>query len=269
MSTSYAEGCTRRAAALATLVSRVEVALIDGPGLILVRGGNLLAEDREFLATAQAILCKLLGTLSPQDDKGHLMKEVTVVAGSAYDVLSTVSHRGRAEMLPHSDSAEIVSLMCVNPAIIGGETKLVSSMKVHELLQRKAPDALEHLYRNLPIDVSGKAADVDGGGYIRRPVFEMSGGRIRCHYNRRRINEGARKAGEQFEADIGAALDLMDTIVGSPELIHEVTLQCGDNLLINNDFILHGRNAYRDFQEDCAVRLLLRVWLTLDEQRRA
>lgn len=256
----------RHLSVIAALVSQIRSALIDGSGFILVRHGTLRPEKQELLKVGQAALCKSLGTLCPHDNKGRLVKEVTAEKLNENATPFTVSHRSRTEMFPHSDSAEIVSLLCITSAVIGGETTLASSIKAHEVLQQSWPDALQLLYRELPIEIKGKAEDVNGTGFMKRRVFEMRGGRMRCHYNRRRTDEGARMARECFDVDVIAALDTMDEIAAREDLTHRLKLQSGDNLFINNDFVLHGRTSYVDPPAHLPARLLLRTWVTLSER---
>ena len=73
------------------------------------------------------------------DRLGHVRKEKDNPTNRGYI--------GDQELTPHSDPFPLIGLMCVSRAEIGGESRLVSGIAIHNEILRTRPDLLEPLYR--------------------------------------------------------------------------------------------------------------------------
>ena len=104
------------------------------------------------------------------------------------------------ELSLHTDSAEIVGLLCVRDAKEGGLSIYASSLKVHEIIEREHPEYLPVLERGFFCDRRGEEApDDDPVTPYRVPVFSTSDGLLSCRYVRGVIDNGAAALGDRIE----------------------------------------------------------------------
>lgn len=76
----------------------------------------------------------------------------------------------------HADDADVVGLLCIARALEGGESDIVSSHHVYNVLQRERPDVLKTLTE--PIWYFDRKGEVSQGQepYIRSSVFFLESG---------------------------------------------------------------------------------------------
>ena len=83
----------------------------------------------------------------------------------------------------HADDSDIVGLLCIARALEGGESDIVSSHNVYNVLRRERPDVLKTLIQ--PIWYFDRKGEVSKGQdpYIRTSVFYLEpgdNGRVYC-----------------------------------------------------------------------------------------
>src|SRR6185503_19129861 len=57
------------------------------------------------------------------------------------------AYRNKQELSPHTDSADLVGLVCLRQAESGGVSRLTSAVSVHNTMLAENPEVLERLYR--------------------------------------------------------------------------------------------------------------------------
>ncbi len=176
--------------------------------------------------------------------------------------ISDHSHRGyesAAELPFHSDRCDLLSLLCVRQAPIGGETRIVSAYEAYCTLSRVAPKFAEVLCRPVPIDLRDT---ISGAQWALMPIFSFEKGTFVARYVRRfieasqRFNDAPRLTGEQH-----AAFDTLDSILNEPGMSLDLRLKPGDWLLVDNHRLFHARTEFQDAPDPTQARLLLRTWL--------
>ena len=163
----------------------------------------------------------------------------------------------------HTDRADVVALLCVRQAAAGGTSRLVSSVAVHNEIQRRRPDLLKLLYgpyyRSRLGEESGGAQSV-----YPLPVFGLRDGKLTSHYSRtyveaaQRLPQVPKMTTTQWEA-----LDLLAEV--AEQFCLEVRMEPGDLQFLNNHIVYHARAAYEDDQT--SQRLLYRIWLSVANHR--
>ncbi|MDG1438777.1 MAG: TauD/TfdA family dioxygenase, partial [Emcibacteraceae bacterium] len=63
------------------------------------------------------------------------------------------------------------------------------------------------------------------------------------------------------------ALDMFDALANDPDLCFEMQLQAGDMQFVYNHSQLHDRTGYLDWPDPAKRRHLMRLWLSIDEDR--
>ena len=243
----------------ASTIEAVHSQVHAGRGLFLLRGLNVEECDREMLEVLYFGLACRLGSVLTQNSDGDFIRRVTDAGEQLADKYQARSHRGRGEMLPHSDSADIVGLFCVRPAKCGGGTRVCSSAAVFNEIVERHPEHLDALRNGFYFDLTGKSAA--GVSERRLPVFAYERGRVVCQFNKSRIEAGMSIAGVGLTHTETAALEYVNQLAVRPDLALHFELRSGDILFLNNNYVLHARDAYEDWPEPDRKRLLLRIWL--------
>lgn len=169
----------------------------------------------------------------------------------------------------HTDSSardcmpDLVALLCIQPAPVGGESLVVSGAAAHEQLRSDDPGALTTLYREFVRDIvtPGSGKTLEALIHNRFPVFSQGlyGPGLSFRYMRYWIEKG------HEEADIGlanadmAALDTLDQLLESPPAAARFKLQAGDQLWVNNHIVAHNRTAYEE--DTTRPRHFVRMWI--------
>ena len=179
------------------------------------------------------------------------------------------AYRNKQELSPHTDSCDLVGLMCLRSATTGGVSQLTSALSVHNAMLDEDPEALEALYRGYVFHRRGeqKPGDLPHTPY-RVPVYSNIEGKVSARYVRTYVEAGEAAAGRPMGAAELAVLDRFEEISKRRELMLQFTLQPGEMYFINNYTILHARTAFDDgdARED-QRRHLLRLWLDVAGMR--
>lgn len=248
---------------LPTLAPRLRSLLdevLNGRGFVLIKGLPVERWTRRQQAVAFLIIGRHLGDLRMQNAQGHLLGHVRDLGRSSDDP-NTRIYQTRERQTYHTDSCDVVGLMCLQSAKSGGLSSLVSSTTIFNEMRRRRPDLLQVLLEPIETDRRGEVPE-GGQPYFNIPVFNYHDGLVSAIYQRQYI-ESARRFPEvpaltplQIEA-----LDLFDDLANDPQLHLMMELQPGDIQLVHNHTILHDRTAFEDFPESERKRHLLRLWL--------
>jgi hypothetical protein len=161
----------------------------------------------------------------------------------------------------HTDSCDIVGLLCVRRAKAGGLSSIVSSVTVYNEMRARRPDLAAVLFEPICTDRRG---EVPAGmkPWFTIPVFNWHDGRLTTMYVRRYI-ESAQRFPEvpRLTPLQGEAMDLLDTLVEDPALHLYMDFEPGDIQLVHNHQVLHDRTEFQDWPEPERKRHLLRLWL--------
>lgn len=273
---SEAEGATIDVAlltpddvSLPTLVPRLRVLMdevLNGRGFVLIKGLPVESWTTREAALAFLVIGVQLGALRMQNAAGHLLGHVKDLGRSSADP-DTRIYQTHERQTFHTDSCDVVGLLCLRAAKSGGLSSLVSSTTIFNEMRRRRPDLLEVLLAPIETDRRGEVPE-GSKPYFNIPVFNYHEGLVSAIYQRQYI-ESARRfpdvpplTEKQIEA-----LDLFDELANDPELHLMMELEPGDIQLVHNHTILHDRTAFEDFPEPERKRHLLRLWLAPPDAR--
>ena len=256
--------------ACAEVMAQVRDTLRAGIGLAVldrVPVERYTGEENRALAW---LLGSLLGRLVAQKWDGTMIYDVHDTGRALeYGVRRSVTS---LDLTFHTDAPwldlppELVGLYCINPALEGGVSRFVSLCSVHNELRRRHPERLARLYRPFPWDRQAEHAQADGKT-TRRPIFRYTGGAFTAAFNEKLVATGADLAESPLDDEGREALEAMRTIVDSPELWVEFTIERGQVQFINNRQFAHSRTDFKDSAEPQRKRHLIRLW-TREEGRR-
>jgi hypothetical protein len=247
-------------------LANIREQLLDGPGLVLIRGFPVERYNRAQAAAAFFGIGCYLGRAVSQNAKGHVLGHVKKLTDSDYNVNPNErGYRTSVDQRFHADSCDIVGLMCLQTPKSGGLSSVASTVAVHNEMLARRPDLVRVLAGPIYWDRRGEVPEGKDPWYVL-PVFNYDGGWFSCRYARQYIDSTQRF--EQVPRTTPAqqeALDMMDTLLA--ELHLKMQFQTGDIQFLFNHVTLHGRTAFEDWPEPERKRHLFRLWLTIDGER--
>lgn len=212
------------------------------------------------------LLCSLMSKPVAQRFDGTMTfdvldRKVPVVPGSG--IRPTVTN---ADLTFHNDNSynspqpDYVALLCLDRALRGGLSKVVSVYTVHNRLLDDHGPALERLYRPFWYDRYREHAPGESG--VRRgPVFAYDGSRLEARVAIPEIRAGYVLAGEEMDAGTRDAIDALRQVFAAPDLPVEFLLDRGQIQIVNNRHTLHSRTDFVDSEDGTRKRHLVRLWL--------
>jgi hypothetical protein len=233
---------------------------LSGRGFVLIKALPVERWIKREAAIAFLGIGMHLGNLRMQNAAGHLLGHVRDLGRSSQDP-DTRIYQTRERQTHHTDSCDVVGLLCLRTAKSGGFSSLVSSTTIFNEMRRRRPDLLKILLEPIETDRRGEVPE-GGKAYFSIPVFNWHDGLLSTIYQRQYIESARRFPGvaplslAQIEA-----LDLLDELANDPNLNLTMELQPGDIQLVHNHTILHDRTAFEDFAEPERKRHLLRLWV--------
>lgn len=240
--------------------------LLHGVGVKVMRG---LPIGRYSQKTATAIFCGIgahLGHARSQNAQGHILGHVRDIGADANDPNSRIYQTSQRQTF-HTDSADVVGLLCIREAMEGGKSLLVSAQSIYNKMRATRPDLLEKLFDPIATDRRGEVP-VGAKPFMEIPPLSWHVGHLTVFYQRQYIDSAQRfdDAMRLTPAHV-EALDLFDALANDPELHFGMQLEPGDMQFVYNHSQLHDRTGFKDWPNPAERRHLLRLWLTVEGDR--
>ena len=235
--------------------------LLQGRGFIVIRGIPVERYSIEEVAAALLGLGAYFGKPVSQNGKGHILGHVKDLGRSIDDPTARIYQTTHRQTF-HTDSADIVALLCLKTAKAGGLSRIVSSIFLHNEMLRRRPDLTAVLFEPFCFDRRGEVAP-GKNGYYETPIFHWHADRLSVFYGNRYYIESAQRFPDVPRLTLQQieALDLFDALANDPANYLDIEFKPGDIQLIHNHVILHDRTDYEDWPEPERKRHLLRLWL--------
>ncbi len=242
-------------------LTRLKETLLHGIGFEVIRG---LPIERYDQRTAATIFCGIgahMGSARSQNAAGHILGHVRDTGASSKDANTRIYQTAERQSF-HTDSADIVGLMCLRDAREGGDSLLVSALAIYNRLRAGRPDLLERLFDPIATDRRG---EVPPGAkpYMEIPVFSWYEGHLTVFYQRQYIESAQRFDGAmRLTPEHVEALDRLDALANDPGMHVRMRLEPGDMQFVYNHSQLHDRTSFVDWPDPGKRRHLLRLWLS-------
>jgi hypothetical protein len=234
---------------LAERLSHILNHVLEGRGFALLRGLPVQQWGLRLSAVAFLGLGLHWARLRSQNKRGHLLGHVKDMGLASKDPNVRI-YQTKERQNYHTDSCDVVGLLCLHPARSGGQSSLVSSVTLYNEMLKRSPDLAAVLFEPIETDRRGEV----GGGqkpFFCIPVFNWYSGLLTTIYHRNYI-DSARRFPEvsPLRPKQIQALDLFDHLANDSALHFSMDLQMGDIQLVHNHTLLHDRTAF----EDCPNR---------------
>ena len=248
---------------LPTLAREVEEwrrTIEQGCGFVVVGALPVDRWSREDTALAFWGLGHHLGIPGAQNPDQELLGHVRDY-GEAGDNPSVRLYRTAANIGFHCDAADVVGLLCLQPARNGGQSRVVSTVTLYNALLERRPDLARRLFAPFKLDGRGESRP-GTPPYSQLPPCRFARGELRTFYHSEYMRSVARLEGVALSDEERAVLDLYDTLAADPEVHLDMWLKAGEMQFLSNHTLAHARTAYEDDPD--RARHLLRLWLSLN-----
>ncbi len=235
--------------------------LENGRGCVLIKGLEVERYDRSRIEAMYWALTVLMGQPMHHNPDGDVIGEVTD-KGLDYNDPLIRGYKTRQKLYFHCDGLDMVSLLCLQPSMSGGESQIASSMAVYNEILMTRPEYLPVLYEGFHFNLRGEGEAGETHPVTRHkvPVYSWCDGRLSCRYLRKAIIEGQEFIGEPISDLAREALDYIQELCVSDRFRYDMTFEQGDIQILNNYVTLHSRAAFEDWPDGTRKRNLLRIW---------
>src|SRR5205807_4478597 len=151
------------------LKARVDDEVLNGRGFILMRGLPVERWTMREAATAYFGLGSHLGSARSQNGKGHVLGHVQDLGLASHDPNVRIYQTHERQTF-HTDSCDIVGLLCLKAARSGGLSARVSSTTIFNEMRWQRPDLLKLLFQPVATDRRGEVPEGQKP-YFQIPTF--------------------------------------------------------------------------------------------------
>jgi len=234
--------------------------LLEGCGFFIISGSNLNSFNKEEKIFIHLIISQILGKLLIQNSKNELFVEIKDIGKSMKD--GARYHHTREGGSYHTDGSHIysnppdyVGLVCINTAKNGGLSKFMSAYTIHnKLLEKK--NLLNILYEPFHHDKRGENKEKESPTQFG-PIFEYIDGKLNFKYQRELIVSGHEKVNSPLTDSQKEALDFLDSILQIENYVITFGLKKGDLMFSNNNWLIHDRTTFEDYEDENLKRFSL------------
>ena len=227
-------------------------------GVVVLKGLPVTKYSKQELQMIYIGMGTYIGAPLKQSTQGEIIQDVYDQGENLYAI--TGRGTNSSNRLPwHTDRCDVVSLLCLNKAAVGGESKLASLTNVYNKIYQEHPEYAEALCEPF---YHGRAPfePEDVRQWYRLPVFTNFNGKFASRYLRRFIEIGQDyEEVPRFKEVQVDALNYLDARLNDPDVCLDLAFDVGDIQFLNNFVICHSRNEYRDSDQES--RFLFRLWL--------
>ena len=178
------------------------------------------------------------------------------------------AYRNSRELTLHTDRADVVGMLCVQKAAVGGVSGYASFHTIYNEILATRPALLEPLFAGFPYHRRGEESPGEPAiTPYRVPVLSESEGALSGVFLRAYIEMAAKDRAVPLTEEEMAALDYFEEVGRREDVKLTFTLEPGHAIFFNNCTMLHNRTSFEDDPDPARRRHLLRLWLMLDGLR--
>ncbi len=233
-------------------------------GIASIRGFPLNYFDEIETIIAYIGISSYFGNLRPQNKHGWLLSHIR-------DFKTSITNTGlisqtNGYMAAHTDSCDVVGLLCLSLPDNGGGNYVASSLAILEHMELVYPDYTDALRSFFPYDRRGEKTQ-DQDPWYMMPIVTWHESKWSIAFNRQYIEmcqdlypDAPRVSKLQWEA-----IACFESFTRDPFYKYNTNFEPGTIQFLNNHVCVHGRESYVD--TDSNSRHLLRLWLSPDNAR--
>lgn len=239
--------------------------VLHGRGFVVLRRFPLDRYSAEELGAIFWGLGTHFGRAVSQSPLGDRIGHVVDVGGKDR---RERAYRNSRELTLHTDRADVLGMLCLQPAMSGGVSGYASAHTIHNEILATRPDLLEPLYAGFRYHRRGEQLPGEPGITAEPvPVLSTSEGETSVVFLRSYIEMAADELQAPLSEPQRAALDYFEEVAARDDVKLSFTMEPGEAIFFNNCMMLHNRTSFEDHPDPARKRHLLRLWLMLDGVR--
>jgi hypothetical protein len=227
----------------------------NGWGFAILRGLPVLDSEPDMIKLSW-LVAQHIGTPVTQSNLADLVGNVRQEAGAS----ERRGYKSASASHFHCDFTPLAALFCWKQAISGGESRLISTSAIHDIMLKERPDLLPLCYDDVPFGRLGENRG-DEPAFSTQPIFTNGPDGFGGFFSRTLIRWAIEDGAPPISKSQEEAVDFLDEITHRSSLEFLYLLQPGDLLLLNNYRVLHGRSEFVDDDDPDRRRHLFRIWL--------
>ena len=247
------------------LMQSVREGVDNGTGFAIVDRLPVDRLGKDISTKVYWLLMSMAGRPVAQKWDGTLVYDVTdtgLKSEAGNGVRSSKTNGGQGF---HNDNSfnlapDFVGLLCLQTAMKGGISGIVSFESVYNLLLDEQRDVIERLYEPFYFDRQREHAP-DDPLVTFKPVVETDGERLNVNFSPRLVEQGYKVAGVDMDAGTKQALDALCRTTETAGLAKRFEFERGQIQIVNNRRLGHRRTGFRDWPDPEQRRHLVRIWL--------
>src|SRR5215469_11228245 len=177
---------------LGPVIDGMREEVLNGRGFVLIRGLPVEGKPIADNAAAYWAIGTRFGNPRSQNAMGHLLGHVCDLGLATTDP-NVRTYQTTERQHFHTDSCDIVGLLCLRTARRGGLSSIVSSMAMYNKMARTRPDLAARLFLPFSTDRRGEVP-VGEKPYFDIPVYNDYAGHLSAIYSGTYIRSGQRFA---------------------------------------------------------------------------
>lgn len=247
------------------MMRQVKHALDAGAGFAIVAGLPWADIDPQICKAIHWLMMSMLGRTVAQKWNGEMIYDVQdtgriEAVGAGVRGSKTSGRQGYHTDNSYNLPPDYVGLTCLQTAMEGGVSGLVSFYSVHNTLLERHRAQLQRLYEDFYFERYDEFAPGECA-YSTKPIFTFRDGNLGVCLSTGRVRIGYEAAGVAMDARTEDALATLDEVLEDPSLGKTFDFQPGETQVVNNRRIGHRRTAFRDWPDPARRRHLVRIWV--------
>jgi len=242
--------------------------LATGRGFVIIRGLPSERYTNDELGKIFWGFGAHFGLAMPQSFLGDRLGTVMDLTDEEPERRLRRGYHSAGAQFVHTDACDIVGMISIRTAKVGGASRLASAHAVHNLMLDLAPELLNVLYEGFVCRMPDSDAEAMGVPPLiprRVPAYKFENGWLNCHYVRGYVTRAVAAGDHQLSPRELAAMDVFASFGNHADVLIEMLLEPGDFQIFNNRTVLHGRAHFEDHPEKARRRHLKRLWLSVDD----
>jgi hypothetical protein len=253
-------------------MARARAILASGVRFAIVDRLPLAAMTKDEAVRIYWLLSRMVARPVAQKLDGTLIYDVLDTGQEALPGSGVRPDKTSIEIRFHNDNAyndtppDYVGLLCLNRAMRGGHSRVISFHTVWNTILAHSPERLPRLCEPFWFDRQ-REFHAGESPVFAAPVFAL-GDELKARFSHHQISGGYALRGEPIDEAGSASLAAMLELFEDEALSVDFDLEPGQMQFVGNRALGHSRTAFADWPEPENKRHLVRLWLR-DRGRRA
>lgn len=165
----------------------------------------------------------------------------------------------------HSDGPQLstppkyVIMACIKQAERGGNSIISSAKKIYKFLKKNKPEILKILEKKFYFERRGFNFSKDNT--FKKSIFEIDNKKFCFRYLREYIEAAYLTKKKKLSSKQILAFDCLDKLLAQKKFQEQYKLNKGDLIILNNNFLAHGRSGFKINSGSNQQRSFMRVWV--------